>query len=157
VVAVYALLLWGFLFYQNKKGGIIFTGGILTYLPQLDPQYPVFFESAHYFLPIWFQDKAVNARYLLNWETANNPTNVLNATVEYKILEAVRTHYHIAAILTDHQTFPSTLNHFYVIDESNRYQIEDFIKRGRVKIIRQLPIALAGHRILECSLQSPTE
>lgn len=157
LVAVYALLLWGFLFYQNKKGGVIFTGGILTYLPQLNPRYPVFFESAHYFLPIWFQDKTVNARYLLNWETASNPANVLNATVEYKILEAVRAHYHIPAILTDQRLFPSGPSHFYVIDEGNRYQIEEFIQKGRVKIIRQLPIALPGHRILECILQAPSK
>ncbi|RYF47584.1 MAG: hypothetical protein EOO39_48165 [Cytophagaceae bacterium] len=52
---------------------------------------------------------------------------------------------------------PANVPHFYVVDESSIYQIEDFIKKGRVKIIRQLPIALAGHRILECILQAPSK
>ncbi|QJD77494.1 hypothetical protein [Spirosoma rhododendri] len=149
-IPVYALLLVGFLFYQNKKGGIPFTDGIMRYMPQLDSRYPVLFESAHYFLPIWFQDKGVNAHYLLNWKTANDKDNILNATVEYKILEAVRNNYHINNILPEHSLAHYATSHFYVIDESNRYQVEDFIRKGSIRVVRQLPIDLPGHRILEC-------
>lgn len=150
LLPIYGLLLGGFLFYQSRKG-VIFTDHILQHLPQLDKRYPVFFESAHYFLPIWLQDKTANARYVLDWKTAVREGNKLNASVDHKVLESVWEKYHVTDILPPQRFNRTAVPHFYVIDESSRYQIEEFIRKGRVRVVRQLPISLPGHRILECT------
>ena len=152
LLPVYVLLFGVLLFYQNRKISV-FTGEILPYLPKLDKRYPIFFESANYFLPIWFLDKNANVRYLLDWDTAIRKGNKLNASVEHKILDAVREHYHVPGIVQPQQFNRTEVSHFYVIDETERYQIEDFIQKGRVRVIRQLPIGLPGHQILECELE----
>ena len=153
LLPVYAMLLAGFLFYQNRKVAI-FPGTVLSYLPQLNKQYPVFVEDAVYFLPIWFHDKTIKVRYLLDWETAATERNELGATVGYKILKSVHEKYHVADILTAQGFNKGTISHFYVIDEVCQYQFEHLIQSGRVHIVRQLPIGIKGHRILECTLQS---
>lgn len=153
LLPLYMLLLTGFIFYQNRKL-TAFPSGVLAYLPQLDKRYPVFVETADYFLPIWFHDKTTKIRYLLDWETAMNKSNILQATVAHKVLKSVREKYHVDNIITDQDFNPTTVPHFYVIDESSNYQIEHFIKNGRVHIIRELPIGIKGHRILECVLRS---
>ena len=153
LLPLYMLLLAGFIFYQNRKV-TAFPSGVLSYLPQLDKRYPVFVETADYFLPIWFHDKTTHIRYLLDWETAMNESNILQATVAHKVLKSVREKYHINDIMTKQDFNPVTVPHFYVIDESSIYQIEDFIKTGKVEIIRELPIDIAGHRLLECKFRS---
>ncbi|MFD2936581.1 hypothetical protein [Spirosoma flavum] len=151
LIPVYMVLLAGFLFYQNRR--VVVFPDVLQYLPQLDKRYPVFVESAHYFLPIWFHDKTTNVRYLLDWETAVREGNMLNATVEYNILKSVRDKYKVAGILPAQSFNPIAVPHFYVIDEGALYQIEHFIQTGQVRVIRQLPIGLSGHRLLECTFQ----
>lgn len=153
LLPVYVLLLGSFLFYQNRKV-LLFPSGVLEYLPQLDQRYPVFVETADYFLPIWFHHPTTKVGYLLNWETATNENNILQATVGHKILKSVREKYHVDNILTTQQFNPSTVPRFYVIDESSNYQIEHFIQSGRVRVVRELPIDIAGHRLLECVFQS---
>ncbi|AUD02609.1 hypothetical protein [Spirosoma pollinicola] len=153
LLPLYMLLLAGFIFYQNRKL-TAFPSGVLSYLPQLDKRYPVFVETADYFLPIWFHDKKTKIRYLLDWETAMNKRNILQATVAHKVLKSVREKYNVNNILTSQDFNQSMVPHFYVIDESSNYQIEHFIENGRVQIIRELPIGIKGHRILECILRS---
>ncbi|WP_460957577.1 hypothetical protein [Spirosoma litoris] len=153
LVSVYVLLLTGFLFYQNRKV-VIFPSGVLQGLSQLDKRYPVFVESAHYFLPIWFHDKTTDVHYVLDWQTAIRSGNMLNASVEYKILEAVRNKYHVSGIMPEKSFNRMAIPHFYVIDEGGIYQIEQFIRSGQVRVIRQLPIGLSGHRILDCTFRS---
>ncbi len=149
LLPVYVLLLAGFLFYQNRKV-VIFPSGVLSYLPQLDKQYPVFVETADYFLPIWFHDKTTKVRYLLDWETAATEGNILSATVEHKVMKSVREKYQVDAVIPTPEFTSATVPHFYVIDESSNYQIEHFIETGRVQVIREIPVAIEGHRILEC-------
>ena len=149
LLPLYVLLLGAFIFYQNRKVSL-FPKEILSYLPQLDKRYPVFVETAHYFLPIWFHDKTTNVRYLLNWETAVNEKNILQATVAYHILKSAREKYRVPGIITAQEFTPATVPHFYVIDETSNYQIEHFLETGRVQVIRTIPVAIAGHRILEC-------
>ena len=153
LLPVYVLLLAGFLFYQNRKV-VFFPSGVLSYLPQLDKRYPVFVETADYFLPIWFHDKTTKVRYLLDWETAAKEGNILSATVEHKILKSVREKYHVNSVVPTQQFSRITIPHFYVIDESSNYQIEHFIETGQVRIIRELPIDIKGHRIIECVFAS---
>ncbi|GAB3779617.1 hypothetical protein GCM10028818_30480 [Spirosoma horti] len=153
LLPIYTGLLAVFMFYQNRKV-IIFPSNVLSYLPQLDKHYPVFVETADYFLPIWFHDKTTKVRYLLDWETAAREPNILSATVEHKILKSVREKYHVYDIIPKQDFNLSNVSHFYVVDESSTYQIEDFIKTGKVQIIRELPIDIAGHRLLECRLRS---
>lgn len=153
LLPIYMGLLAMFMFYQNRKV-IIFPSDVLSYLPQLDKHYPVFVETADYFLPIWFHDKTTKVRYLLDWDTAAREPNILSATVEHKILRSVREKYHVNDILTKQDFNLTNVPHFYVVDESSTYQIEDFIKNGKVQIIRELPIDIAGHRLLECRLRS---
>lgn len=158
-LAVYGLTLLGFLFYQSRKVRL-FPSQIVPYLAQLNPRYPVFFESADYFLPIWYYQLAP-ARYLLDWPSANTPGNLPNATVDYNIINGLRTHYGIRTILPVDQFLPvqtqkSALKapegHFYVVDEVSRYQFERLIRGHHVRIIRRLPINIAGHQLLECCL-----
>ena len=160
-LAVYGLVMVGFLFYQSRKVRL-FPSSIVPYLAQLNPSYPVFFESADYFLPIWHY-RLAPARYLLDWPSANAPGNLLNATVDYNIINGIRANYGVQAILpasqflhTTGKSIRSTLNgHFYVIDEASRYQFERLIRAHQVRIIRRLPINIAGHQILECCLTTP--
>ncbi len=149
LLPLYMLLLGAFLFYQNRKVSL-FPGGILSYMPQLDKRYPVFVETADYFLPMWFHDKTINVHYLLNWDTAVNEKNILQATVEYHVLKSAREIYHVPGIITAQEFTPATVPHFYVIDETSNYQIEEFIKTGQVQVIRTIPVAIDGHRIIEC-------
>lgn len=153
LLPAYVVVFAVFLFYQNRKI-VAFPDGILSYLPQLDKRYPVFVETADYFLPIWFHDKTTHVRYLLDWETAATETNSLNATVEHKILKSVREQYQVRDILPTLQFNRSTVPRFYVIDESSHYQIEHFIEKGLVRVIRELPTGIRGHRILECAFDS---
>ena len=150
VLPLYVAGLAGFLFYQNRKV-VVFPAGIMQYLPKLNPDYPVFVESADYFMPIWFHAKKTKIRYLLDWKTAMLAGNMLNATVEHKILKSVRDKYRVAGILTAEEFNPATIPHFYVIDEKSQFQMEQFIRQGRIHVVRQLPIALSGHRLLECT------
>lgn len=150
LLPVYVLLLAGFMFYQNRKV-VVFPAGIMQYLPKLNREYPVFVESADYFMPIWFHDKKTKIHYLLDWETAMLKGNMLNATVEHKILKSVRDKYQVAGILPVGQFNRTTVPHFYVIDEKSQFQMERFIQQGRIHIVRELPIALSGHRLLECT------
>ncbi|MBO0929927.1 hypothetical protein [Fibrella aquatilis] len=51
---------------------------------------------------------------------------------------------------------PAELNrglfpHFYVVDETSRYQIEAFMASGQVQVVRVIPVPLKGHQILECT------
>ena len=149
VLPVFVLLLTGFLFYQSRKISI-FPSGILSYLPQIDKRYPVFFESADYFLPIWHH-KTANAFYLLDWPTAVREGNLLNATVDYNIIKSLADKYKVTQVVSTDQFNARTFPHFYVVDESSRYQIEYFVASHRVKVLRTIPVAIRGHRILECS------
>ena len=158
-LAVYGLLLLGFLFVQSRKVKL-FPSSIVPYLSQLNPRYPVFFESADYFLPIWHYHLAP-ARYLLDWPSANAPGNLPNATVDYNIINGLRTHYGVRAALPSSQFLGEKAlsgpdlapnGHFYVVDEASRYQIERLINDHHVRVLRRLPISIAGHQLLECSL-----
>ncbi len=153
LLPLYILLLGGFLFYQNKKVAL-FPRGILSYIPQLDKRYPIFVETAHYFLPIWFHDKTIKVRYVLDWESAVKKNNILQATVAYKALQSTREKYHVDGILTAQEFNQTQFPHFYVVDEQAVYQIERFIENGQVRIIRDIPVDIKGHRILECEFNS---
>lgn len=150
LLPVYGLLLAGFLFYQNKKTAH-FPSGVLSYLPQLDKRYPVLIESADYFLPIWFYNKDHQPRYLLDWQTASVKNNILSATVEYNILKSLREKYHVSNVITTQGFNKTNVPHFYVIDEASHYQIEHFLQNGQVHIVGEIPIHIAGHRLLECT------
>ncbi len=146
---VFVLLLTGFMFYQSRKISL-FPSGILSYLPQIDKRYPVFFESADYFLPIWHH-KTANAFYLLDWPTAVRKGNLLNATVDYNIIKSLDDKYDVAQVVSTDQFNEKSFPHFYVVDESSRYQIEHFVANHRVKVLKTIPVSIEGHRILECS------
>ncbi|WP_245826199.1 hypothetical protein [Spirosoma rigui] len=149
VLPVYVVLLGSFLFYQNRKV-IIFPSGVIPYLEKLNPRYPVLVESAYYFLPIWFHKSVPSPRYLLDWESASVHGNVRSATVEYWILKSMREKYGIDAIISNSEFNKASMPHFYVIDEAAHYQIERFIDTKQIRVVRQLPIMIAGHRLLEC-------
>ncbi len=149
LLPVYMVLLTGFLFYQNRKIAI-FPSRVLSYLPGLNKNYPIFFETADYFLPIWNHLKDVKAYYLLDWKTAAAEGNILGATVEHKILKSVREKYKVENVVPTTKFTKNNFPHFYVIDETSNYQIEYFLRQGKIKVIKSLPINIKGHRILEC-------
>ncbi len=147
---VYALIIGAFVFYQNRKV-VHFPKGILSYLPQMDPRYPVFVETADYFLPIWFHKFPQQVHYLIHWPTAAVPTNILSATVEHKILKSVREKYQVPGLILAKDFTKANFPHFYVVDESSHYQMEKFINAQQIRVVRQLPIDIDGHRLLECT------
>ncbi|MBC3787724.1 hypothetical protein [Spirosoma utsteinense] len=150
LLPVYMLLLMAFLFYQNRKTSI-FPSDVLAYLPQLDKRYPVFVETADYFLPIWFHKNIPSVRYLLNWQTASAEGNILSATVEHKILKSVREKYHVTDIVTTQEFNRTNFPRFYVIDEVSNYQFEHYFNNRQIRIIHEFPIDIEGHRLLECT------
>lgn len=148
-IPLYTVLLTGFMVYQSQKISL-FPSRILADLAKLNPAYPVFFESADYFLPVWHHHY-VNAFYLLDWQTATAVGNLKNALVDYKILQSMRAKYNVSAII-DRTTFtPTRFPHFYVVDELSRYQFEALIANQQVCVLRVLPTHVRGHRILECT------
>ena len=150
LLPVYVASLTALLFYQNQKQSLVYTP-VFELLPKLNKNYPLFVESAVHFLPIWFYNRDHQPQHLLDWETASTRQNTLGATVEYKILKAVREKYNVGNIITMDDFNRAHLSRFYVLDEDSHYQIEHFIRKGRVKIIRQFPSHIPGHRLLECS------
>jgi hypothetical protein len=148
VLVAYMLALPCFMVHQNRKT-VHFPSAILAYLSALDHRYPVFYESADYFLPIWYQQLHPGARFLLDWPAALRAT-VLSATVDYHILSSLRASYGVAQVVPLAQFKAANYPHFYVVDEQNHYQIEEFINSGRVQVLRVLPTAIADHQILEC-------
>lgn len=154
LLPAYAALLLPFIAYQNRKV-VIFPSGILAYLPALDPRYPVFFESADYFLPIWYQHLHPNARFLLDWPVALR-SPALNSTVDYNILASLRDKYHVPQVVPLAQFDAARFPRFYVVDEHARYLIEPFLQSGQVRVLRTIPTAIVGHQILECTFASLT-
>ena len=154
---VYALLLGGVMVYKVWKTPSNFRSEVLTYLPTQDVQTPVFVETADYFLPIWYHKQRPNVSFLLNWKLANRPGNILAATVDYKILSSLRDNYHVRGIVSANQFTATSFPHFYVVDTREHYQIEAYIKSGQVKVIRELPMNMPGHRLLECVFQKRTD
>ncbi|MBD2752293.1 hypothetical protein [Spirosoma validum] len=147
---LYALLIGSVIFYKVWKMESSFRSSLLTYLPKQQEQYPVFVERADYFLPIWYHKEQPNVSFMLDWKNANRPNNLLSTTTDYKILQSLADKYHVKGLVPS-DTFNAThFSHFYVVDEKAIYQIEDYIKRGQVKVIRELPIDIPGHRLLEC-------
>ena len=150
---VYALLLGGCIFYKVWKMQSSFQDEVLTYLPSENVQIPVFVERADYFLPMWYHKTRPNVSFLLNWSTASRPDNLLSTLIDYKVLSELSKRYHVEGIVPASQFNAAHFPHFYVIDEKVIYQIEDYIKNGQVRVIRELPIDMPGHRLLECVFQ----
>jgi hypothetical protein len=148
LVPVYVAIVGMFMFYQNKKISI-FPSGILSYLSQLDKRYPVFFESADYFFPIWHHQN-VDAHYLLNWNAALAKDNMLNATVDHKMALSLREEYNVDKVVYVDELKEKRFSHFYVVDELSRKQFDPLIKENKVKIVKVIPVGIDGHRILEC-------
>ncbi|MCK8493824.1 hypothetical protein M0L20_18300 [Spirosoma sp. RP8] len=154
LLPIYAFVLGGAIFYKVWKMQTSFQSRILTYLPQLSAQYPVFVERADYFLPIWFHNQHPNVSFLLDWRNADRPGNIKSATVDYKILKSLKDNYNVSGIIPVDRFNATNYPHFYVVDEQAVYQIEDYIKSGQVKVISQRPVSIAGVRLLECSFVS---
>ena len=148
---VYALLLGGVIFYKVWKMESSFRSSLLTYLPKERKSYPVFVERADYFLPIWYHKEQPDIAFLLDWKNASRPGNLISTTTDYKILSSLEEKYHIEGLVPADRFDAFHFPHFYVVDEKAIYQIEDYINRGRVKVIRELPMAIPGHRLLECT------
>ena len=150
LLPIYTLLLGGVIVYKVWKMQSSFKDQILTYLPEQHAQYPVFVERADYFLPVWYHNSTSNIAFLLDWKTASQPGNALYATTDYKILRSLKEKYNVPGLVSADTFDAAHFPHFYVIDEAIIYQIEDYIKRGQVKVVRELPIDMPGHRLLEC-------
>ncbi|TVT37838.1 hypothetical protein FNT36_22000 [Hymenobacter setariae] len=149
----YAVLLLPFIFYQNRKV-VIFPSVILPPLAGLNPQYPMFFESADYFLPVWYQHLRPNSYFLLDWPAAlKSPT--LSSTIDYGIIVSLRDIYHVPQVVRLNEFNAKRFPHFYVMDQHSHYQIEEFLEAGRVRVVRTIPTSIAGHQILECTFAEP--
>ncbi|GAB4016644.1 hypothetical protein [Spirosoma koreense] len=151
LVPLYVLLLVAFMFYQNRKI-VHFPSGILDYLPANEAHYPVFFESADYFLPIWHYNLA-NAYYLMHRKTVLTPGNLKNSSTDYNLFVSMREKYNETRVVKASEFTKARFPHFYIVDEASRYQIEYFLATHQAKLVRVIPVPIAGHRILECTLQ----
>lgn len=151
LLPVYSLLLGILIFERVGKMQTPFQSRILEYLPQLSAQYPVFVERADYFLPIWFHKQRPNVSFLLDWKTADRPNNIKSATVDYKMLKSLKDKYGVGGIVAAERFNAAHFPRFYVVDEQAVYQIEGFIESGQIRVVNELPIAIPGHRLLECA------
>ena len=138
-----------FMFYQNQKL-VQFPKEVINYLPANPGNDPVFLESADYFLPIQHYHLA-NAHFLLDRDTAISPRTIRNSTNDFNVISSLREKYNMKGAVPVSQFDKAHFAHFYVIDEASRYQIEAFIARGQVKVVKSIPIPINGHRLLECS------
>ena len=149
LLPAYAALLLPFIVYQNRKV-VIFPSVILPSLVGLNPQYPMFFESADYFLPVWYQHIRPNTYFLLDWPAAlRSPT--LSSTIDYGIIISLRDYYHVPQVVKLNEFNAVRFPHFYVMDQHSHYQIEEFLEAGKVRVVRTIPTGVAGHQILECT------
>ncbi|RZL07049.1 MAG: hypothetical protein EOO62_17745 [Hymenobacter sp.] len=147
VLTAYALVMMGFVTYQNRKI-TLFRSDLLPYLAPLNPRYPVFYESANYFMPIWYQHMYPGAHFLLDWPMALRSKS-LDATVFYHIMSSLRSSYQVGAVVPLPQFTAANYPHFYLVDEPHFQQMNDFIARGQVQVVRVLPTGVNA-RILEC-------
>jgi hypothetical protein len=147
-VPLYVVLLMGFIFYQNRKV-MHFPSGILDYLPRNEANYPIFFESSDYFLPIWHH-KLANAHYLMHRKTVLTKGNLKNSSTDYNLSVPMREKYNIREIVWSTEFTKERFPRFYIVDESSRYQAEYLIANKRIKVLRIIPVPIEGHRILEC-------
>lgn len=153
LLPAYAALILPFIVYQNRKS-VIFSSGILTYMPALNPNYPLFFESADYFLPVWYQNLRPKTYFLLDWPAALR-SPALSSTIDYNIIVSLRDIYHVPQVVRLNEFSATRFPHFYVVDQHDHYQIEEFLESGRVRVVRTIPTNIAGHRILECMFAPP--
>ncbi|GAB3641425.1 hypothetical protein [Spirosoma arcticum] len=147
-VPLYVVLVMGFVFYQNRKI-VHFPSGILDYLPRNEANYPIFFESSDYFLPIWHH-KLANAHYLMHRKTVLTKGNLKNSSTDYNLSVPMRERYDIREIVWSTEFTKERFPRFYIVDESSRYQAEYFIANKRIKVLKVIPVPIEGHRILEC-------
>jgi hypothetical protein len=152
-IPVYLAAAGAFIFYQNRKI-VVFPSRIVDYLPKLSPAYPVFVETADYFLPIWFHRKDIPVHYLLDWESASRPGNLLSTTVEHKILQSFAEKYNVPTIVPIARFTGAAFPHFYLVHEDVIYGMKRLIETGRIRVVRELPIAIKGQHLLECAFQS---
>lgn len=155
LLPAYVALLALFVVNQGRKVRL-FPSVVLPALATLDPQYPLFLESADYFLPVWFQHLRPRTYFLLDWPAAQRSAT-LSSTVDYNIIGSLRKHYQTPQVVTISEFGPARFPHFYVLDEHSHYQIEEFLAAGKVRIIRTLPTGVADHRLLECVFTTPNE
>lgn len=153
----WALLAYGlaipfFVAHQNRKT-VHFPSGILPYLSVLNPRYPVFYESANCFMPIWYQHLWPGARFLLDWPAALRAKS-LGATGFCHILASLRASYHVPEIVTMPEFNAQNYPRFYVVDEGEIRQMDDFIASGQLRVVRILPTVLPGHQLLECEFRA---
>ncbi|RZK23978.1 MAG: hypothetical protein EOO56_03180 [Hymenobacter sp.] len=152
LVPAYAALLLPFVVYQNRKT-VVFPSVILPYVAELNPRYPLFFESADYFMPISYQHIRPNTYFLLDWPAALQSPS-LGSTVHYNIINSLRTHYHWPNVVTLHEFNAARFPHFYVMDESTHYLFESFLESGKVRVVKTIHMGLSGHQVLECEFAS---
>ena len=88
--------------------------------------------------------------FLLNWDLANRPGNTLGATTDFKIMSSFQENYPAKGLVPANEFTAASFPHFYVVDTQDHYQIEAYIESGQVRVIRQLPMDMPGHRLLEC-------
>lgn len=136
---------------QQSRKIPLFNGEIRQDIALLPVNRPVVFESAYYFLPIWFHQPKRPVHYFFDWQAVMHPRNDLASTTDYKILEGVAQHYQPTGLTTLSAFKARQQGPFYVVDESSRYLIEKFVAGGQVRIRRVIPSHVPGHRILECS------
>lgn len=153
LLPAHAALLLAFVTYQNRKV-VLFPSGILPALPALNARYPLFFESADYFIPIWFQNIRPNTYFLLDWEAALR-SPAMSSTCNYNIIATLRDQYHVPQVVTLTQFNRTHFPRFYVVDQRGHYQIEKFLASGQVRVVRTIPAGIADHQILECTFTVP--
>lgn len=155
LLPAYAALVLVFVVYQGRKVRL-FPSVILPSLATLDPRYPLFLESADYFLPVWFQHLRPHSYFLLDWPAAlRSPT--LSSTVDYNIIGSLRAHYQTPEVVKLDEFGPARFPHFYVLDQHSHYQIEEFIEAGKVRVVRTIPTEVEGHQVLECVFTAPVQ
>lgn len=157
LLPVYVFTLGFFLFYQNLKT-VLAPTIILTDVQKLDKRYPVFLESSLFFIPVWYYDRDHSIYFLLDHPSAFAIGNDPGTTVGFYTLSSLREKYNVGAVIPLNKFNRTYIPHFFVVDERWNYQIERFIQNKSVAVVRVIPTAINGVRILECIFRSsPTE
>lgn len=91
---------------------------------------PIAVESPHVYLPrFYYSPKPNRYFFILDWQAALDKGNLLNSTVDYKVMEALKQNYPAQNIVQG-KDFLDRYNRFLVLDEDGRRWFEMRIKNN---------------------------
>lgn len=144
VLYVYGVVVAVLIGYQNTRWSY-FSSAPIRAVQQLNPAYPVIYESSLHFLPVQYH-RLTSAYFVLDWKTSFQ----YRATTEYKVLAFLRKKYGMQTIIRASELRQARFARFYVFDDIDDGKFEQLLRDNHLRMLRVMPTSAPKYRILEC-------